>query len=105
MVCVLQVRSALLAEVEETRRGWEAERSRLHQEAQELRAGKRSSEEALSLAQQACQARAAELRSAHHLHQEELTRTKKDCEREIRRLVRDPTTHKLFYKTNTDSKP
>ncbi|XP_070782711.1 janus kinase and microtubule-interacting protein 3 isoform X1 [Enoplosus armatus] len=82
-----KVRSALLAEVEEARRGWEAERCRLQQEVQELRGAKRNAEEALTSAQQACQARAAELRSAHHQHQEELNRTKRDCEREIRRLM------------------
>lgn len=77
----------MLAEVEEARKSWEAERCRLQQEIQELRGAKRSAEETLSSAQQACQARAAELRSAHHQHQEELNRTKRDCEREIRRLV------------------
>uniref|UniRef100_A0A3Q3M157 Janus kinase and microtubule interacting protein 3 n=1 Tax=Labrus bergylta TaxID=56723 RepID=A0A3Q3M157_9LABR len=82
-----KVRSALLAEVEEARRSWEAERCRLQQEGQELRGAKRSAEEALTAAQQASQARAAELRSAHHQHQEELNRTKRDCEREIRRLM------------------
>nr|XP_046232876.1 janus kinase and microtubule-interacting protein 3 [Scatophagus argus] len=82
-----KVRSALLAEVEEARRSWEVERCRLQQEVQELRGAKRNTEEALTSAQQACQARAAELRSAHHQHQEELHRTKRDCEREIRRLM------------------
>ncbi|XP_071319348.1 janus kinase and microtubule-interacting protein 3 isoform X2 [Trachinotus anak] len=85
--CTDKVRSALLAEVEEARRSWEAERCRLQQEVQELRGAKRYTEEALTSAQQACQARAAELRSAHHQHQEELNRTKRDCEREIRRLM------------------
>lgn len=82
-----KVRSALMAEVEETRRSWEAERCRLQQEVQELRGAKRGADEALASAQQASQARAAELRSAHHQHQEELNRTKRDCEREIRRLM------------------
>uniref|UniRef100_A0A3Q0T0Y2 Janus kinase and microtubule interacting protein 3 n=1 Tax=Amphilophus citrinellus TaxID=61819 RepID=A0A3Q0T0Y2_AMPCI len=82
-----KVRSALVGEVEEVRKSWEAERCRLHQEIQELRGAKRNAEEALTSAQQACQARAAELRSAHHQHQEELNRTKRDCEREIRRLM------------------
>ncbi|KAM9426323.1 janus kinase and microtubule-interacting protein 3 [Pholidichthys leucotaenia] len=82
-----KVRSALLGEVEEARRSWEAERCRLQQEIQELRGAKKSTEDALTSAQQACQARAAELRSAHHQHQEELNRTKRDCEREIRRLM------------------
>lgn len=83
------MRSALLAEVEEAKKSWEVERCRLQQDVQELRGAKRSAEEALTVAQQACQARAAELRSAHHQHQEELNRTKRDCEREIRRLVWD----------------
>uniref|UniRef100_A0A3B5L1N6 Janus kinase and microtubule-interacting protein C-terminal domain-containing protein n=1 Tax=Xiphophorus couchianus TaxID=32473 RepID=A0A3B5L1N6_9TELE len=82
-----KVRSALMGEMEEARRSWETERCRLQQEAQELRGAKKHAEETLALAQQACQARAAELRSAHHQHQEELHRTKRDCEREIRRLM------------------
>uniref|UniRef100_A0A672FFE1 Janus kinase and microtubule interacting protein 3 n=1 Tax=Salarias fasciatus TaxID=181472 RepID=A0A672FFE1_SALFA len=82
-----KVRSALLAEVEEARRSWEAERCRFQQEVQELRGAKKSAEEALAAAQQASQARASELRSAHHQHQEELNRTKRDCEREVRRLM------------------
>ncbi|XP_028263798.1 janus kinase and microtubule-interacting protein 3 isoform X1 [Parambassis ranga] len=82
-----KVRSALLTEVEEARRSWEAERCRFQQEVQELRGAKKTTEEALTSAQQACQARAAELRSAHHQHQEELNKTKRDCEREIRRLM------------------
>lgn len=76
-----------MAEAEEARRGWELERCRLQQEVQELRRAKKSMEDALTSSQQACQARAAELRSAHHHHQEELNRTKRDCEREVRRLV------------------
>uniref|UniRef100_A0A3B3B935 Janus kinase and microtubule interacting protein 3 n=1 Tax=Oryzias melastigma TaxID=30732 RepID=A0A3B3B935_ORYME len=81
-----KVTLSLMAEVEDSRRSWEAERVRLQQEVQELRAAKKSTEEVLTLAQQACQARTAELRSAHNQHQEELNRTKRDCEREIRRL-------------------
>ncbi|XP_065805368.1 janus kinase and microtubule-interacting protein 3 isoform X6 [Labrus bergylta] len=91
-----KVRSALLAEVEEARRSWEAERCRLQQEGQELRGAKRSAEEALTAAQQASQARAAELRSAHHQHQEELNRTKRDCEREIRRLTQEDRDTRRF---------
>ncbi|CAN9508826.1 unnamed protein product [Ophioblennius macclurei] len=82
-----KVRSALMAEVEEARKSWEAERCRFQQEVQELRASKRSADEALAAAQQASLARASELRSAHHQHQEELNRTKRDCEREVRRLM------------------
>ncbi|XP_039643114.1 janus kinase and microtubule-interacting protein 3 isoform X4 [Perca fluviatilis] len=91
-----KVRSALLAEGEEARRSWEAERCRLQQEAHELRGARRTAEEALASAQQACQARAAELRSAHHQHQEELNRTKRDCEREIRRLSQDDRDTRRF---------
>ncbi|XP_074519580.1 janus kinase and microtubule-interacting protein 3 isoform X3 [Halichoeres trimaculatus] len=91
-----KVRSALLVEVEEARRNWEAERCRLQQEVQEQRGAKRSAEEALTAAQQACQARAAELRSAHHQHQEELNRTKRDCEREIRRLSQEDRDTRRF---------
>ncbi|XP_044035068.1 janus kinase and microtubule-interacting protein 3 isoform X5 [Siniperca chuatsi] len=91
-----KVRSALLAEVEEARRNWEAERCRLQQEVHELRGAKRNTEEALTSAQQACQARAAELRSAHHQHQEELNRTKRDCEREIRRLSQEDRDTRRF---------
>ncbi|KAF7203596.1 janus kinase and microtubule-interacting protein 3 isoform X3 [Nothobranchius furzeri] len=91
-----KVRSALMAEMEEARRSWEAERSRLHQEVLEVRGAKKSAEEALVSAQQACQARAAELRSAHHQHQEELNRTKRDCEREIRRLSQEDREARRF---------
>ncbi|XP_054621348.1 janus kinase and microtubule-interacting protein 3 isoform X9 [Dunckerocampus dactyliophorus] len=91
-----KVRSALLMEVEETRKAWEAERCRLQQELQEHRGAKRSAEEALGLAHQACQARVAELRSAHHQHQEELNRTKRDCEREIRRLSQEERDTRRF---------
>uniref|UniRef100_A0A3B3B847 Janus kinase and microtubule interacting protein 3 n=1 Tax=Oryzias melastigma TaxID=30732 RepID=A0A3B3B847_ORYME len=91
-----KVRSSLMAEVEDSRRSWEAERVRLQQEVQELRAAKKSTEEVLTLAQQACQARTAELRSAHNQHQEELNRTKRDCEREIRRLSQEDRDMRRF---------
>ncbi|XP_013882392.1 janus kinase and microtubule-interacting protein 3 isoform X2 [Austrofundulus limnaeus] len=91
-----KVRTALMAEVEEARRSWEAERCRLQQEVQDLRGAKKNAEEALASAQQACQARAAELRSAHHQHQEELNRTKRDCEREIRRLSQEDRDTRRF---------
>ncbi|XP_069003224.1 janus kinase and microtubule-interacting protein 3 isoform X6 [Embiotoca jacksoni] len=91
-----KVRTTLLADVEEARRSWEAERCRLQQEVQDVRGAKRTTEEALTSAQQACQARAAELRSAHHQHQEELNRTKRDCEREIRRLSQEDRDTRRF---------
>lgn len=72
---------------EEEEGSWELEKCRLQQELQELRGAKRVAEEAAASAQQACQARAAELRSAHQQHQEDLHRLRRDCEREVRRLV------------------
>ncbi|KAI4786387.1 hypothetical protein KUCAC02_037151 [Chaenocephalus aceratus] len=90
---VLALRDGTTDKAEESRRIWDSERCRLHQEIQDLRGAKRSAEEALSSAQQAGQTRAAELRSAYHQHQEELNRTKRECEREIRRLVRHTHTH------------
>ncbi|XP_060795046.1 janus kinase and microtubule-interacting protein 3 isoform X15 [Neoarius graeffei] len=83
-----KVKSALMVEVrEEARRGFEAERSRLQQEISELKGVKRQMEEALNIALQADKIKAAEIRSVYHLHQEEINRIKKECEREIRRLL------------------
>ncbi|XP_060795033.1 janus kinase and microtubule-interacting protein 3 isoform X2 [Neoarius graeffei] len=83
-----KVKSALMVEVrEEARRGFEAERSRLQQEISELKGVKRQMEEALNIALQADKIKAAEIRSVYHLHQEEINRIKKECEREIRRLM------------------
>ncbi|XP_046710354.1 janus kinase and microtubule-interacting protein 3 isoform X6 [Silurus meridionalis] len=83
-----KVKSALMVEVrEEARRGFEAERSRLQQEISELKGLKRQMEEALNVALQADKIKAAEIRSVYHLHQEEINRIKKECEREIRRLI------------------
>uniref|UniRef100_A0A3B4BAX6 Janus kinase and microtubule-interacting protein C-terminal domain-containing protein n=1 Tax=Periophthalmus magnuspinnatus TaxID=409849 RepID=A0A3B4BAX6_9GOBI len=84
-----KVRSSLLSDLEEARRSWELERSRLQQEVLELRGSKRSTEEALNSAQQNVQARSNELRNAHYKHQEELQRSRRESEREIRRLVRE----------------
>ncbi|XP_036427938.1 janus kinase and microtubule-interacting protein 3 [Colossoma macropomum] len=83
-----KVKSALMAEArEEARRGFELERSRLQQEISELKGVKRQMEEALNVAVQADKIKAAEIRSVYHLHQEEISRIKKECEREIRRLM------------------
>ncbi|XP_041749393.1 janus kinase and microtubule-interacting protein 3 isoform X6 [Coregonus clupeaformis] len=82
-----KVKTALFAEArEEARRGFEGERSRLQQEIYELKGMKRQMEEALNLAVQADKTKAAEIRSVYHIHQEEITRIKRECEREIRRL-------------------
>ncbi|XP_034148747.1 janus kinase and microtubule-interacting protein 3 isoform X2 [Esox lucius] len=83
-----KVKTALFAEArEEARRGFEGERSRMQQEIYELKGVKRQMEEALNMAVQADKTKAAEIRSVYHLHQEEITRIKRECEREIRRLM------------------
>uniref|UniRef100_A0A672LZW4 Janus kinase and microtubule interacting protein 3 n=1 Tax=Sinocyclocheilus grahami TaxID=75366 RepID=A0A672LZW4_SINGR len=83
-----QVKSALMAEArEECRRTFEGERMRLQQEISELKLVKRQMEEALSVAVQADKIKAAEIRSIYHLNQEEINRIKRECEREIRRLM------------------
>ncbi|XP_060027031.1 janus kinase and microtubule-interacting protein 3 isoform X2 [Erinaceus europaeus] len=74
---------------DEARRGFEPERARLQQEIAELRGAKRQAEEALSAAARNDRAKAAEMRSVCHLHQEELTRIRKECERDIRRLMEE----------------
>ncbi|XP_064819898.1 janus kinase and microtubule-interacting protein 3-like isoform X8 [Oncorhynchus masou masou] len=82
-----KVKTAMFAEArEEARRGFEGERSRLQQEIYELKGMKRQMEEALNLAVHADKTKAAEIRSVYHVHQEEITRIKRECEREIRRL-------------------
>ncbi|XP_057213758.1 janus kinase and microtubule-interacting protein 3 isoform X6 [Triplophysa rosa] len=83
-----KVKSALVADArEEARRSFEGERLRLQQEITELKGVKRQMEEALTVAVQADKIKAAEIRSVYHLHQEEINRIKKECEREIRRLM------------------
>ncbi|XP_048088853.1 janus kinase and microtubule-interacting protein 3 isoform X12 [Alosa alosa] len=82
-----KLRSALAGEVrEEVRRSFEGERGRLQQEILELKGAKRQMEEALTTAVQADKTKAAEIRSVYHLHQEEINRIKRECEKEIRRL-------------------
>ena len=72
---------------DEVRRSFELERVKLQQEVEQLRVGKRKSEEALGAALQADKIKAAELRSSHQLHRDELARVRRECDREIRRLV------------------
>ncbi|XP_072522969.1 janus kinase and microtubule-interacting protein 3 isoform X15 [Salminus brasiliensis] len=92
-----KVKSALMAEArEEARRGFEVERTRLQQEISELKGVKRQMEEALNVAVQADKIKAAEIRSVYHLHQEEINRIKKECEREIRRLQLDEKDARRF---------
>ncbi|XP_055793002.1 janus kinase and microtubule-interacting protein 3 isoform X16 [Salvelinus fontinalis] len=94
-----KVKTALFAEArEEARRGFEGERSRLQQEIYELKGMKRQMEEALNLAVQADKTKAAEIRSVYHVHQEEVTRIKRECEREIRRLLDDKEARRFQLK-------
>ncbi|XP_067101453.1 janus kinase and microtubule-interacting protein 3 isoform X11 [Osmerus mordax] len=81
-------KTALVLEArEEARRCYDGERSRMQQELLEMKGARRHMEEALAVALQADKTKAAEIRSVHHFHQEEITRIKKECEREIRRLM------------------
>lgn len=83
-----KVRAMLLSEAkEEARKGFEVEKVRMQQEISELKGAKKQAEEALTVVAQADKVKAAEIRSVYHLHQEEISRIKKECEREIRRLV------------------
>ncbi|XP_035260490.1 janus kinase and microtubule-interacting protein 3-like isoform X6 [Anguilla anguilla] len=92
-----KVKTALFAEAkEEARRGFETEKTRMQQEIYELKGVKRQMEEALTLAVQADKIKAAEIRSVNHLHQEEINRIKKECEREIRRLQLDEKDARRF---------
>nr|XP_019583852.1 PREDICTED: janus kinase and microtubule-interacting protein 3 isoform X12 [Rhinolophus sinicus] len=82
-----KVKTVLLSEVrEEAKKGFEVEKTKMQQEITELKGAKKQVEEALTLVMQADKIKAAEIRSVYHLHQEEISRIKKECEREIRRL-------------------
>ncbi|XP_074194885.1 janus kinase and microtubule-interacting protein 3 isoform X17 [Rhinolophus sinicus] len=82
-----KVKTVLLSEVrEEAKKGFEVEKTKMQQEITELKGAKKQVEEALTLVMQADKMKAAEIRSVYHLHQEEIGRIKKECEREIRRL-------------------
>ncbi|CAH2299785.1 janus kinase and microtubule-interacting 1 [Pelobates cultripes] len=83
-----KVKTALLNEArEEARRAFDGERNKLQQEILELKAGKKQTEEALNNTIQADKMKAADLRTAYQTHQEEITRIKRECERDIRRLM------------------
>ncbi|XP_071466772.1 janus kinase and microtubule-interacting protein 3 isoform X4 [Marmota flaviventris] len=85
-----KAKTVLLCEAkEEARKGFEVEKAKMQQELSELRGAKRQVEEALTLVTQADKIKAAEIRSVYHLHQEEISRIKKECEREIRRLMEE----------------
>ncbi|XP_036847042.2 janus kinase and microtubule-interacting protein 1 isoform X1 [Manis javanica] len=83
-----KVKTALLADArEEARRTFDGERLRLQQEILELKAARKQAEEALSNCMQADKAKAADLRAAYQAHQDEVHRIKRECERDIRRLM------------------
>ncbi|XP_004624637.1 janus kinase and microtubule-interacting protein 1 isoform X2 [Octodon degus] len=83
-----KVKTALLAEArEEARRTFDSERLRLQQDILELKAARKQAEEALSNCMQADKAKAADLRAAYQAHQDEVHRIKRECERDIRRLM------------------
>uniref|UniRef100_A0A8C0Z5Z9 Janus kinase and microtubule-interacting protein C-terminal domain-containing protein n=1 Tax=Canis lupus familiaris TaxID=9615 RepID=A0A8C0Z5Z9_CANLF len=86
----------LLSEAkEEAKKGFE-EKIKMQQEISELKGAKKQVEEALTIAVQADKIKAAEIRSVYHLHQEEISRIKKECEREIRRLQLDEKDARRF---------
>uniref|UniRef100_A0A8C6PBH2 Janus kinase and microtubule interacting protein 2 n=1 Tax=Nothobranchius furzeri TaxID=105023 RepID=A0A8C6PBH2_NOTFU len=83
-----KVRTALTLEAkEEARRFFDQERVRLLQEIGELKAAKKQTDEALSNMIQADKMKAGDLRVEHQQHQEQISKIKWDCERDIRRLV------------------
>ncbi|XP_069467536.1 janus kinase and microtubule-interacting protein 3 isoform X9 [Ambystoma mexicanum] len=82
-----KVKTALYGEAkEEAKKVFEFEKVKMQQEILELKGAKKQVEEALTLVAQADKMKAAEIRSVYHLHQEEISRIKRECEREIRRL-------------------
>ncbi|XP_019583847.2 janus kinase and microtubule-interacting protein 3 isoform X8 [Rhinolophus sinicus] len=92
-----KVKTVLLSEVrEEAKKGFEVEKTKMQQEITELKGAKKQVEEALTLVMQADKMKAAEIRSVYHLHQEEIGRIKKECEREIRRLQLDEKDARRF---------
>ncbi|XP_040608213.1 janus kinase and microtubule-interacting protein 3 isoform X13 [Mesocricetus auratus] len=85
-----KVKTVLLCEAkEEAKKGFEVEKVKMQQEISELKGAKKQVEEALTMVIQADKIKAAEIRSVYHLHQEEIVRIKKECEREIRRLMEE----------------
>ncbi|XP_060698396.1 janus kinase and microtubule-interacting protein 3 isoform X14 [Hemiscyllium ocellatum] len=81
---------------EEAKKVFEVEKIKLQQEISDLKGAKKHVEEALSQAVHADKMKAAEIRSVYHLHQEEISRIKRDCEREIRRLQLDERDTRRF---------
>ncbi|XP_051473532.1 janus kinase and microtubule-interacting protein 3 isoform X6 [Apus apus] len=85
-----KMKTVLLTEAkEEAKKGFEVEKIKMQQEISELKGAKKQVEEALTVVIQADKIKAAEIRSVYHLHQEEISRIKRECEREIRRLMEE----------------
>uniref|UniRef100_A0A3Q3JUZ0 Janus kinase and microtubule-interacting protein C-terminal domain-containing protein n=1 Tax=Monopterus albus TaxID=43700 RepID=A0A3Q3JUZ0_MONAL len=83
-----KVRTALTLEAkEDARRFFDQERVKLLQEIAELKAAKKQTDEALSNMIQSDKMKAGDLRVEHQQHQEQISKIKWDCERDIRRLV------------------
>uniref|UniRef100_A0A8D3E1A5 Janus kinase and microtubule interacting protein 1 n=1 Tax=Scophthalmus maximus TaxID=52904 RepID=A0A8D3E1A5_SCOMX len=83
-----KLKNALLAEArEEARRAFDGERIKLQQEIQEQKTARKQADEALANALQADKAKAVDLRTAYQHHQDEVHRIKRDCEKDIRRLM------------------
>ncbi|XP_039607394.1 janus kinase and microtubule-interacting protein 1 isoform X2 [Polypterus senegalus] len=83
-----KVKTALLCEArEEARRGFDGERIKLQQEILEQKSAKKQVEEAFNNLMQADKAKAMDLRMAYQNHQDEINRIKRDCEKDIRRLM------------------
>ncbi|XP_040525828.1 janus kinase and microtubule-interacting protein 1 isoform X1 [Gallus gallus] len=83
-----KVKTTLVSEAkEEARKAFDSERMKLQQEILELKSGKKQLEEALNNIMQADKMKAADLRMAYQSHQDEINRIKRECERDIRRLM------------------
>ncbi|XP_066429400.1 janus kinase and microtubule-interacting protein 1 isoform X4 [Eleutherodactylus coqui] len=83
-----KVKTALLNEArEEAKRSFDSERIKLQQEILELKTGKKQLEETLNNVVQADKTKASDLRIAYQTHQDEVTRIKRESERDIRRLM------------------
>ncbi|KAE8590259.1 hypothetical protein XENTR_v10017994 [Xenopus tropicalis] len=92
-----KVKTVLFSEAkEEAKKVFDFEKIKMQQEIFELKGAKRQMEEALTVVMQADKMKAAEIRSIYHLHQEEISKIKRECEREIRRLQLDEKDARRF---------
>uniref|UniRef100_A0A8C5BTR1 Janus kinase and microtubule-interacting protein C-terminal domain-containing protein n=1 Tax=Gadus morhua TaxID=8049 RepID=A0A8C5BTR1_GADMO len=83
-----KVRTALTLEAkEDARRFFDQERVKLLQEIVELKSTKKQTDEALSNMIQSDKMKAGDLRVEHQQHQEQISKIKWDCEKDVRRLV------------------